>query len=140
MKTKIILLTLALGASTCLISAQDRDQRPGGQRPDAREGGPGGREGPGGPGGMRGERPPMPIIEALDLNRDGTISADEIAKAVTSLKKLDNNGDGRITPDEYRPPRRGGPGGPGRPDGRGGERRRTGPGGEDRPQRPPFDE
>jgi len=29
-----------------------------------------------------------PIIEALDLNHDGIIDADEIAKASESLKKL----------------------------------------------------
>jgi len=72
-------------------------------------------------------------MAALDLNQDGTIDADEIAKASESLKKLDKNGDGKLTPDEYRPQRPGGPGGegqPGRgPGGQGGERR--GP-----PQRP----
>ena len=50
-------------------------------------------------------RPPPPIIVALDLNHDGVISADEIAKAAESLKKLDKNGDGQLTPDELRPPR-----------------------------------
>jgi hypothetical protein len=63
-------------------------------------------------------------VEALDLNQDGTIDADEIAKAPESLKKLDKNGDGKLAPDEYRPPRPGGPGGPG---GQGG-----GPGGDGR--------
>ncbi len=126
MKTKWILLALALSASTSLLTAQED-----GQRPPRREGGPGG---PGqGPGpGMR----PMPIIEALDLNKDGVIDADEIAKAVESLKKLDKNGDGKLTPDEYRPARPGGPGGPG---GQGGPRgprgQRDGEGG--RPGRPP---
>jgi len=38
MKTKIILLTLALGASTCLLTAQDGNQPPEGQRPPSREG------------------------------------------------------------------------------------------------------
>jgi len=63
---------------------------------------------PGGPEG--GRRPPPRIIAALDLNHDGVISADEIAKAPESLKKLDKNGDGQLTPDELRPPRP--PGGP----------------------------
>ncbi len=131
MKTKILLLTLALGASTCLLTAQDGNKGPDGQRPPGRPGGAGGPGG--GPGGMR---MPNPIIEALDLNKDGTIDAEEIAKASESLKKLDKNGDGKITPDEYRPQRPGGPGGPGgngqgpRPGGPGG------PGGENRPQRP----
>ncbi len=44
MKTKVILLTLALGASTCLLTAQDGNPPPDGQRPPAREGGPGGEQ------------------------------------------------------------------------------------------------
>ena len=149
MKTKVILLALALGASTCLLPAQDANPRPPGQRPPGREGGPGGPGGPGergggpgGPGGMGGQRPMNPIIEALDLNKDGIIDADEIAKASASLKKLDKNGDGKLTPDEYRPPRLGGPGGPGGPGGAGGGGRpggQGGPGGESRPQRPALD-
>ena len=125
MKTKVLLLTLALGASTCLVTAQDGNPPPDGPRPPRREGGPGGPGGPGGerggPGGPGGQRPMNPIILALDLNNDGTLDADEIAKASVSLKKLDKNGDGKITPDEHRPQRQGGPGGPG---------------GGDRPQRP----
>ena len=39
MKTKVILLTLALGASTCLLTAQDGNPPPDGQRPPARQGG-----------------------------------------------------------------------------------------------------
>jgi hypothetical protein len=119
MKTKVLLLTLALGASTCLLTAQDGNPRPDGQRPPGRQGGPGGM------------RMPMPIIEALDLNKDGTIDADEIAKATASLKKLDKNGDGKITAEEYRPQRPEGQGerrGPGGAGGAGG--------GEGRPQRP----
>jgi hypothetical protein len=115
MKTKV-LLTLAVGATTCLLNAQDANPPQGGQRPPGREGGPGGM------------RVPNPVIEALDLNKDGTIDADEIAKASESLKKLDKNGDGKLTPDEFRPQRPGGRGGPG---GQGG------PGGGGAPQRPP---
>ena len=75
--------------------------------------GPGGPEGPGGPG--MGHRPPPPIIAVLDVNRDGVISADEIANASKALKKLDRNGDGELTRDELHPPRPDGPGmgGPG---------------------------
>ena len=60
----------------------------------------------------------MPIVAALDLNKDGTIDAKEIAKASASLEKLDRNDDGKLTPDEYLPQRgQGGPGmrGPGGP-------------------------
>ena len=62
----------------------------------------------------------MPAIDALDLNKDGVVDADEIAKARDSLKTLDKNSDGKLTPDEYRGTfpigegerRRGGPGYP----------------------------
>ena len=40
---------------------------------------------------------------ALDANNDGDLSAAEIANATTSLKALDLNADGKLTPDEYRP-------------------------------------
>jgi len=83
----------------------------------------------GGPG-MGGPRPPVsPIVTALDLNGDGIIDADEIAKASESLKKLDKNGDGKLTPEEYRPQRPGVPGGPGGPGMRGEGFRPGGPGG-----------
>jgi hypothetical protein len=36
---------------------------------------------------------------------DGVIGADEIANAAKALKKLDKNADGKLTGDEYRPPR-----------------------------------
>ena len=66
--------------------------------------------------GMSGPRlPASPIIAALDLDGDGVIDANEIAKAPKSLKKLDKNGDGKLTPDEYRPQRPGRPGGPNGP-------------------------
>ena len=42
MKTTAILLTLALGASTCLLVGQDKNQPPSAQRPPPRAGGPGG--------------------------------------------------------------------------------------------------
>ena len=77
--------------------------------------------GPGGPGGPPFPPPPpfvSPLLRALDTDRDGTLSAEEIAGAAKALKALDRNGDGALTPDELRPP---GPGpGPGpRPGGRG---------------------
>jgi len=72
----------------------------------------GGGPAPGGPG--QGEhRPKPPLEQALDTNADGVIEAGEIANASASLRKLDKNGDGGLTPDEYRPPR------PPRPDDQG---------------------
>ena len=96
---------------------------------------PGGRGGPQGRqrGPREGFRPPThPVIEALDADRDGVISAKEIEQAVSALKKLDKNGDGELSGDEIRPQfGAGGPGGPGgRPGGGiGGPPGRGGPGG-----------
>jgi hypothetical protein len=101
-KITIALAVLALGASAFVASAQDNNTPPngGGQ---GWQGGPGG---PGGPGGMNGHRPPpSPLMQALDVNHDGVIDADEIANAPAELKTLDKNGDGKLTQDELRPPR-----------------------------------
>jgi uncharacterized protein YuzE len=65
----------------------------------------------------RAERPEFvpPLIAALDADKDGTLSATEIANASAALKSLDKNGDGVLTPDEYmRMPGRGSFGGRGR--------------------------
>ena len=48
------------------------------------------------------ERRRPPLIEALDLNRDGILSATEITKAPASLKKMDRDGDGQIDRQELR--------------------------------------
>ena len=41
-----------------------------------------------------------PILNAVDTNQDGTLSAAEIADAVAQIRKLDKNGDGKLTRDE----------------------------------------
>jgi Ca2+-binding EF-hand superfamily protein len=58
----------------------------------------------------RGFSPLDPAAAALDTNKDGELTGDEIDKAAASLKLLDKNGDGTITEDEVRPalPGRGG--------------------------------
>jgi hypothetical protein len=52
-------------------------------------------------------RPPKgpvpPVIAALDADRDGTISAEEMQDASESLNKLDKNDDGEISPEELHP-------------------------------------
>src|SRR5690349_8395512 len=93
LQTTIVCCLLGLGAA--LTFAQDAPDRP------PREGRPGG-PGPG-PGG--GPRFIMPVMEVLDANHDGVIDETEIANASTALKKLDKNGDGKLTPEELRPPR-----------------------------------
>ena len=108
MKTKTMLaLVAALGALSLTAHAQDAGGPPQDGPPH------GGKNGQGGPG-MGGHRPLPPIIAVLDANHDGVIDADEIANASNALKKLDKNGDGKLTSDELRPSRpQGGQGGPG---------------------------
>jgi len=98
-KIAIALAFLALGASALVASAQDNNTPPNGVGQDW-------QGGPGGPGGRMGRRPPpSPLMEALDVNHDGVIDADEIANAPAELKTLDKNGDGKLTQDELRPSR-----------------------------------
>ncbi|QDT58907.1 transaldolase/EF-hand domain-containing protein [Stieleria bergensis] len=136
--------------------------RPDGDRPGFRggprdgngpggPGGPGGSRGPGGPGGPRGFGGPggpggpggdflsrLPIIAALDTNKDGRLSRDEISNAPAALKKLDKNGDGVIDQMEMRP-QMGQMRGPGGDRGLGGNRPPAGPPRGDRPDGPRGD-
>jgi Ca2+-binding EF-hand superfamily protein len=65
--------------------------------PAGGRGGRGERGGPGGP--MQAD----PVTLALDADHDGTLSAEEIKNAPAALRKLDKNGDGKLTEDEVRP-------------------------------------
>lgn len=67
--------------------AQPDDQGP--PPPEARKG--------------RGPRGVPPILQALDLDQDGALSAAEIANASASLLKLDANHDGQLTVNEFAP-------------------------------------
>ncbi|MEM0897557.1 MAG: EF-hand domain-containing protein [Verrucomicrobiota bacterium] len=84
MKRKSIIASLALGA-ILLTSLQARDERPEGPPPH--------RQGP------------PPLIQALDADGDGVISAEEIENATTALLGLDTDGDGALSEEELRPPR-----------------------------------
>ena len=80
--------------------------RPGQGRPDAGGGRPGeGRPGQGRPGqgGQGGFRPPNPVMEAIDKNKDGTLSTEELKNAAKALATLDKNKDGKIDQEEMRP-------------------------------------
>lgn len=116
MKKNHLILALSISAFTSVLCAQG-DKPPGGPR--------GGKDDP------EGKRPHPPLIAALDLNKDGTIDADEISKASESLKKLDKNHDGKLTEEEFRPKPPGGPGGPGGDKGGPGGKGGPAPGGKD---------
>jgi hypothetical protein len=82
---------------------------------DGRGGPPEGREGRGGPPEERhGPGADIlrinPVFAALDADKNGELSEQEIGNAVSVLKGLDKNGDGLVTVDELRP--EDGPGGP----------------------------
>lgn len=49
--------------------------------------------------------PPHPVMHALDADRDGSLSKEEIEKAAEALLALDENDDGTLSQDELRPPR-----------------------------------
>lgn len=77
-------------------------------RPEG-DGPPPARDEPGKP--PHGKGPPPPLIAALDADKDGIISAEELEAAPESLKALDENGDGELSPEEFHhgppPPREG---------------------------------
>lgn len=58
------------------------------------------------PGPPPGHRPPPPpaVIVVLDADKNGELSAEEIAKAVEALKTLDKDGDGKLSHEEMCPP------------------------------------
>lgn len=110
MKTKLPLLAILILIAIVLRAQEPKGPPQGGPG----QGGPGQKGQKGGPGGQgggnfgggagEGFRPPLhPLEMALDANGDGIIDAKEIANAVAALKKLDKNGDGKLTEDEYRP-------------------------------------
>lgn len=44
-----------------------------------------------------------PLMQALDSDKDGELSAAEIAAAAAALKTLDKNSDGKLSAEELRP-------------------------------------
>jgi len=100
--TSSVLALLTAAVSFSALAQPPRDARPDGPPPE------GGR--PDGP-----MPPPNPVMMALDKDGNRELSEEEINNAVTALKTLDRNNDGRLSDDEIRPPRpEGPPRGPGR--------------------------
>jgi hypothetical protein len=94
-KATLALLSVAIG----VFPAYGQDYGPPNGGPNG--GGPNGD----GPPRHHHRPPPLPLLLALDTNHDGIIDSNEIANASAELLKLDKNGDGQLTPDEYLPPR-----------------------------------
>lgn len=128
---RYLVFSLIVGAS--LIAGDSYAQNRGDDRGQGRGGFGGGdrgqgRGGFGGPGGGErrgsGGRPNfmsfLPVLIALDADKNGEISGKEIENAAAALKSLDKNGDGKLTEEEVRPERP--PGGRGRGGFGGGER------------------
>jgi hypothetical protein len=101
-------ICLAAAAALLAVGTGVLAQGQGGAPGERREGGaPAGERRPGGF--LR----RVPVMLALDLDQNGELSADEIARASASLATLDKNKDGKLTEEELRPIVEGGPGGPG---------------------------
>ncbi len=100
--TKMMVFAVAM---TMCLAATVMAQPPGGQRGGERggeRGGPGGQRGGGDMGRMM---QMMPVLAALDADKDGVISKSEINNAAAALRKLDKNGDGELDAEEMRPTR-----------------------------------
>ncbi len=60
-----------------------------------------------------GDRPPRPtspmgpILDLLDRNHNGVLESEEIDQAIVVLRRMDRNGDGRLTGEEFGPRRDG---------------------------------
>ena len=111
------IFTLVVLASISM-SSHLMAQGPGGRGGDGGRGGQRGGDGGAGGGGYGGQRgggprPVSPMMTALDADKDGKLSAEEIANAAVALKKLDKNEDGVLDATELAParPERGGRGG-----------------------------
>ena len=90
--TTAVLMALGLALPVMTFGQDEPSGRPPrGERPPLREGGPN-------------QRPVPPLVAALDANRDGIVDEAEIKNASEALRKLDKNGDGKLTPEELRPP------------------------------------
>ena len=109
--TMMVAVAVGVALLSMALTARAQDRRP--PRPGERE------RGGDGPQQFRFGPPRFALQEALDKDRDGKLSADELKNAVASLKALHKNSDGKLDAEEIGwPPQFGGFAGGGR--GRGG--------------------
>lgn len=117
MKKCVFLVAALVAVPAVLVLAQPPNGPPrrpdGDQRRDRYERGnpppPGARGGPGRFGDEDGNDgrfgpPPNPILQILDKDRDGEVSAAELDNAESSIRELDRDGDGTLSREELRPP------------------------------------
>jgi len=90
-----IALMMALGLTLPAMTFAQDEGRPPQRPPQNRDGAPG----------FGGPRPIPPLMAALDGNHDGVIDETEIKNASEALRKMDRNGDGKLTLEELRPRR-----------------------------------
>ena len=104
MKFKLqMLAALVAVASPIMVSAQEEGKdKAAGRRPNMQRPGAGPEAG-GFPGGPLGMLQMHPLMKILDTDKDGTLSAGEIANASKALIQLDKNGDGIVSAEELRP-------------------------------------
>lgn len=79
MKHTIRLMTFLAATATLMAQSPEPQDKPPGDHP---------------------KPPPPPLMAALDTDKDGEISAEEIENAADSLAKADTNGDGKISKEE----------------------------------------
>lgn len=100
----LALVRTCLGVALLSSSLLWAQEGPGGGQPQRREGG-----GRGGGPGMR----LSPVMQALDTDKDGELSTEEINNASKALRALDKDNDGKLSAEELRPAGMGqGTGGP----------------------------
>ncbi len=100
----VAVLALMLVCGGNAASAQEAPKKEGAKKEGAKKSTDRPRGGaPGGPGGRQFTPPSNPLFDALDTNKDGEISAEELNNAVAALKKLDKNGDGKLSREETQP-------------------------------------
>jgi len=91
-----MLATVILSTAT-FAADEPKAKGPGGKKFGQRQQGAGHPE----MAGMMAQR--MPLMIALDADKDGSISVAELENASKALAKLDKDGDGALSPEELRP-------------------------------------